>query len=200
MATISSTSNSGAAGFVAGPRLFTVADLAALPRELPTGPVDYELDNGRLVPMSPTGRRHGEIHSALAAQLYLQGQLRGFGRSFIETGIVLWRNPDRMVGPDASFVTSKSLPVRDSPEGYLETIPELVVEVRSKNDSESEIERKVADYLKAGVKCIWSVDPSSECVIEYRSGVETKRYDKLDTLECDDLIPGFQFAVAILFE
>lgn len=30
-------------------RLLTVADLAALPSELPSGPVLYELDHGRLV-------------------------------------------------------------------------------------------------------------------------------------------------------
>ena len=30
-------------------RLFTAADLEALPSELPSGPIDYELDNGRLV-------------------------------------------------------------------------------------------------------------------------------------------------------
>ena len=37
------------------PRLFTVADLAALPDELPSGPVHYELDNGRLITMPPPG-------------------------------------------------------------------------------------------------------------------------------------------------
>ena len=35
----------------------------------------------------------------------------------------------------AAFILTASLPVRQSTEGYLETIPEIVVEVRSKNDT-----------------------------------------------------------------
>jgi Uma2 family endonuclease len=149
--------------------------------------------------MSPTGRRHGEIHSGLAAQFYIQGQLRGFGRVYVETGIVLWRNPDRMVGPGVSFVTSDSFPVRDSPEGFLETIPQLVVEVRSKNDTAVEIDGKVADFLKAGVVVVWVVEPAMEAVVEYRSGQPIKTLGKADALLCEDVIPGFRLALAELF-
>ena len=39
-----------------GPRLLTAADLAVLPSQLPSGPVLWELDNGRLVVMAPPGR------------------------------------------------------------------------------------------------------------------------------------------------
>ena len=39
------------------------------------------------------------------------------------------------------------MPIRESREGYLETIPELVVEIRSKNDSSAEINQKIAEYL-----------------------------------------------------
>ncbi len=60
-----------------------------------------------------------------------------------EVGIVLWRNPDRVVGADVVFVAKKSLPIQRTKEGYLETIPELVVEIRSKNDSLKYVERKV---------------------------------------------------------
>ena len=36
-------------------RLLTVADLAVFPDELPSGPVKYELDDGKLVMMAPPG-------------------------------------------------------------------------------------------------------------------------------------------------
>src|SRR5262245_11075996 len=97
-------------------RLFTVADLAALPSDLPSGPVDFELDNGRLVIMSPPGRRHCSSQARIAGQLLLHGEEKGHGEVMTEVGVVLWRNPDRVVGPDVAFVTKSQLPTKDSPE------------------------------------------------------------------------------------
>jgi len=135
------------------PRLFTVADLQLFPSELPSGPVRYELDNGRLITMPPPGDIHGAVELNVGAALKYQGEHRGHGKARSgDVGIVLWRNPDRVVGADAVFITNASLPIRRSPEGYLETIPELVVEVRSKNDTLPAIQRKVDDYLTARPK------------------------------------------------
>jgi hypothetical protein len=39
----------------------TAADLAALPTDLPSGSVKYELDDGRLVPMSPPGNQRPRL-------------------------------------------------------------------------------------------------------------------------------------------
>src|SRR5438874_944413 len=143
-------------------RLFTVADLEALPSELPTGPILYELDNGRLIAMPPPGDLHGAYELNIGAALKYQGERRGFGKARSgEVGVILRRNPDRVVGTDALFIATASLPIRRSPEGYLETIPDLAVEVRSKNDSRPYLERKVADYLAAGVKVVWLADPTT---------------------------------------
>lgn len=111
-------------------RLLTAADLAALPNELPSGAVKYELDNGNLVMMSPAGEPRADIQAAMATELRIQGERRGHGKAYGEVGVILWKNPFRVVEPDAAFVRKISLPVKTSPERYLETIPELVVEVR----------------------------------------------------------------------
>jgi Uma2 family endonuclease len=198
MATVATSTAESA--FQPGPRLLTIADVASMPTQLPSGPVDYELDNGRLLLMSPTGRQHGQVQSMIAAELYIQGQQRGLGVSYVETGVVLWRNPDRMVGPDVSFIRADSLPVRETQEGYLETIPELVVEVRSKNDLNSEVKSKVQDYIKAGVRCVWIVDPAAGIVVEHRNGQPAKSCGRGDVLQCDDVIPGFRLALAELFQ
>src|SRR6185436_9029000 len=128
------------------PRLFTAADLAAMPDELPSGPVNFELENGSLVLMSPTGRRHGNLQLRIGKALIAQGEERGHGEAYSETGIILSKGPDSVAGPDAMFVSKRLTPIRESPEGYLETIPELVVEIRSKNDRSAYLKRKVAKY------------------------------------------------------
>ena len=182
-----------------GLRLFTAADLAAMPEHLPSGDVSFELHHGRLVPMSPPGATHGNLQVRIGAELISQGEKKGYGKAFTEVGVVLARNPDHIVGADAAFVTSDSLPARESPEGYLETIPELVVEVRSKNDTAAEVSGKVADYLQAGSKSVWVVDDASATVAEYRPNSPPRVYRKSDTLTCNDLIPGFRLGLDDLF-
>jgi Uma2 family endonuclease len=103
------------------------------------------------------------------------------------------------VGADAAFIMNRSLPAREAPEGYLETVPELIVEIRSKNDTTTEINEKVTDYLQAGVQVVWVVDPEAELVDEHRLGSQPKTYSKADALTCDAIIPAFRIALADLF-
>jgi Uma2 family endonuclease len=181
-------------------RLFTVADLEALPTELPSGPIDYELDNGRLVFMVPPGDIHGAVQVNIASQLKIQGDLKGHGKARTEVGVVLWREPDRVVTPDVLFIAKISLPLRKSSEGYLETIPELVVEIRSKNDSLKYVQRKVRDYLKAGVKIVWIADPATRTVTTHTTAGEPAVFKEGDGLQLPDLIPGFAMAVSDVFQ
>lgn len=182
------------------PRLFTAADLAEMPRDLPSGPVHYELDNGRIVAMSPPGRKHGFVEFQIAKAIDDAVGEERLGEVYTgETGIVLWRDPDRVVGADVAFVSRASLPVRESREGYLETIPELVVEVVSKNDTQPFVERKVADYLRAGVQVVWIADPNSRTLTEHRRDAEPRVFAENETVSLPDLIPGLRFPLKEVF-
>jgi Uma2 family endonuclease len=178
------------------PKLLTAADLAALPSELPSGTVRYELHHGLFVTLPPHEDVHGAVESNLATELKVQGELLGHGKARSgDVGIVLARNPGDVDGADAVFITNARLPIRRSPEGYLETIPELIVEVRSKNDSLAALERKAQNYLQAGAVVVWVVDPINRNVVEYRQGVASRTYAEDDTLTVPDLIPGFAVVV-----
>jgi Uma2 family endonuclease len=182
-------------------RLYTIADLAEMPSELPSGPVHYELDNGRLVSMSPPGNLHGAVESNFATELKIQGERRGFGKARCgEVAIILWRNPDRVVGADAAFIAATSLPIRCSREGYLETIPDLVVEVVSKNDTRAQVRRKVEDYLAAGVKVVWVADPATTSVTAHRPGMEPEVFGPEAVLTAEEIIPGFRLPVRDAFQ
>lgn len=181
-------------------RLLTAADLDAFPTDLPSGPIDYELDNGRLVfIMVPPGDSHGAFQLNIGTQLQIQGDFKGYGKARTEVGLLLWRDPDRVVGADAVFITNKSLPIRRTKEGYLETIPELVVEIRSKNDSVAYMRHKASDYLKAGVEMVWVVDPSKRNVAVYSTQSEPEIFDETNTLTLPGIIPGFAMPVADVF-
>jgi Uma2 family endonuclease len=177
-------------------RPLTAADLATFPTELPTGTVRYELDDGRLIVMAPPGDEHGAVEAGITAALRYQGQNRGHGKVRCgEVGVVLRRNPDRVVGADAVFIANASLPLRLSPEGYLETIPDLVVEVVSKNDTRAYTRRKVEDYLAAGVRMVWVADPIRRQITVYRPGCDPEVLGEDDELTAEGIIPGFRLSV-----
>ena len=88
-----------------GLRLFTAADVAALPGRLPSGSVSFELHHGRLVPMSPPGAAHGNLQNRIGAALYTQGEEKGLGKAFTRDGdCYLSREPDDLIGADAAFI------------------------------------------------------------------------------------------------
>jgi Uma2 family endonuclease len=192
------TANPNPPSLRAGPRLLTVADLAVFPTSLPSGDVRYELDDGKLVVMAPPGDPHARRQAKIIQYLGNQGEDKGHGEFRGEVAIILRRYPDRVVGADAAFILTKSLPVRTSPEGYLVTIPELVVEVRSKNDSRPEVAAKNDEYFDAGVELIWVIDPEARTVTASRRGQPDQTFQVTDTLTCP-LIPGFAVPVANLF-
>jgi len=179
--------------------LLTAADLAVLPSELSQGPVRYELEDGTLIIMPVPGDPHGAIQLRLGAALYTQGEERGHGKAWSEVGVILKRNPDGVVGPDACFVVTSRLPVVTSPEGFLETIPDIVAEIRSKNDSVAELLRKKDRYLAAGVRVVWLVDPLLRTVTVCGAGQPPAELREPADLLAEPFIPGFCLPLAKLF-
>jgi len=149
--------------------------------------------------MAPPAGDHGRMQHRIGRILDKYAEARGAGEAFSEVGVILRRNPDRVVGPDAAFVLNRSLPVRLSAEGYLETIPELVVEIRSKNDTLEELREKSQEYLQAGVQIVWVIDPSSKTVTVFRTGEVPIELRGRDTLTAVGVVEGFKVPVSELF-
>jgi Uma2 family endonuclease len=59
---------------------------------------------------------------------------------------------------------------------------------------------KVADYLAAGTRRLWVIDPESQTVTVYTSLLAPKRLGEEETLEGDDVVPGFRVRVGEIFE
>jgi Uma2 family endonuclease len=149
--------------------------------------------------MPPLGDVHGAAQNKIGAEFLFQGERKGHGKSRTDVAVILRRNPDRVVAPDVLFIANRCLPLSHSPEGYLLTIPDLVVEVRSKNDAGSEVEAKVREYLAAGVELVWVADPDARTVTAHRPNQPPQVFAAADTLTADPVIPGFAVPVAELF-
>jgi Uma2 family endonuclease len=114
-----------------------------------------------------------------------------------EVGIFTHRNPDTVRGADVAFISNERYSRLESKRGFLEVAPDLVVEVLSPEDRPGEVARKVAEYLEAGVRLVWVADPETKTVRAHRPGSEVREADRLAG---DDVLPGFDVAIAELFE
>ena len=159
--------------------------------------------------MAPAGGRHGECEAKLVTALGVQ--MGAIGRVYTgDTGFLLREQPDELVSPDVAFVRHDRLPPPAERIRYLRVVPDLVVEIRSPNDAETDVRAKLNLYVSTGVPLIWLVDPREQTVEELRpagagSGgapVASRllRADTGDWLEGDDVLPGFRLLVQQVFD
>lgn len=100
---------------------------------------------------------------------------------------------------DTAFVRFGRFEGEQLPQGHIRIAPDLAVEVISPHDLYYEVERKVEEYLAAGVLLVWVVNPDSRIVMVYRpNGGEPSRLTDGDVLSGDDVLPGFECPVADL--
>ena len=75
--------------------------------------------------------------------------------------------------------------------GYAELAPDLLAEIVSPDDRPAEVLAKVADWLAAGTKLVWLVDPERAEVRVYRSDGSLSVLQEGDSLDGEDVLPGF---------
>jgi Uma2 family endonuclease len=150
-----------------------------------------ELIRGALITHEPAGYQHGDIAMRLGATIHAFVEAEGLGRVFAaETGFTLGRAPDTVLAPDVAFISSARLP-DPPPQGFAELAPDLAVEVLSPDDAEAEILERVSDWLGAGSRLVWVVDPSRSSARVYRADGSSELVGERDVLDGEDVIPGF---------
>jgi Uma2 family endonuclease len=171
--------------------------------ELFTMPKDgfrYELVKGELRKMSPAGTEHGAIIFNLSILLGQHIKANNLGQGFgAETGFKLAGNPDTVRAADIAFVRRERIPETGIPKNFWQTSPDLAVEVLSPGDSYEEVDEKVEDWLTAGTRAVWIVNPRRRSVSVYRTMTDVTRLSESDELDGDDVVPGFRCNVSEIF-
>jgi Uma2 family endonuclease len=75
--------------------------------------------------------------------------------------------------------------------GFIEFAPDLAVEVLSPDDRRREVLEKVGEFLDAGTRQVWLIDPDRRSAALYRSMTEVREIPESGSLEGGDVIPGF---------
>jgi Uma2 family endonuclease len=86
------------------------------------------------------------------------------------------------------------------PTTRLLTAAEPIVEVRCKNDTETEVSDKVAAYLTAGARLVWVADLRQRTISAHRPNQPPVILSSGDTLTADEIIPDFAVPVDEFFK
>lgn len=158
----------------------------------------YDLIRGVLHQMSPAGARHGELSAELARHLANFVAAGRIGKVYgAETGFRL--ADDTVLGPDVAFVAMERLPPLEERDGFLRLAPDLAVEIVSPWDRARYVNDKVMEYLDAGVRLVWVVEPKRRTVTAYGADRIARVLRESDTLEGGDVLPGFRLPLLDLF-
>lgn len=150
-----------------------------------------ELVKGVLIVKEPAGYRHGAVAARLTKVLMDYADARDLGQVVAaETGFTLATDPDTVRAPDAAFIRRERLP-DPAPAGFARLAPDLVVEVLSPDDRPGEVLAKVADWLSAGTRLVWVVDPARRRARVYRADGSDASVETDGALAGEDVVPGF---------
>jgi Uma2 family endonuclease len=150
-----------------------------------------ELINGEVVAIPPTGGAASYSQTEMLRLLHAcqdRGQLEGrvladvfvlIGPGYLAPDIAWWAT-DPAIGP-----------------GAIDIVPDLVVEVLSPSTRENDLGPKRAQYLDAGVRELWLVDPTSRSVLVVAAGRD--EWLSEDGELRSPLLPGCELPLRVLF-
>ena len=160
---------------------------------------NYELMQGELIEMSPPGGEHGDVASELILLLRSFAKQHQLGKVLTETGFRLASSPDTVRSPDVSFLSAAKIPAAGLPKGFIAGPPDLAVKVVSPNDTASEIQDKVQDYLAHGAQLVWVVYPEQRVVVVHYPDGTARTLHEPDSLTGEAVVPGFTCRVGEIF-
>lgn len=98
-----------------------------------------------------------------------------------------------------SFVVRERLERGQLPVGPFPGASDLAVEILSPGTAAAAIRAKVADYLAAGTRLVWVVDPGSKTATVYRNLLAPRILGETEGLDGEDVVPGLRIGLAQLF-
>lgn len=177
-------------------RLLTAEDLW----KMPGNGAGFELIDGELHPMAPSGQEHSNVGVNLIT--LINGFVRTGHLGIVtgpDGGYILKHDPETVRVPDIGFVRSERLLKGKATPKYFDGSPDLVVEIVSPTDSYQDLDEKVQQYLEHGVKLVWVVTPRTRAVTVFRADKSITALQSTGILSGEDVLPGFSANIAELF-
>lgn len=175
---------------------FSVEDLCTLP----DGGRRYEIIDGepREKPMPSLEHAAVSANAAYEFRRFLV-DLPELGRALIEPHFRLGLEPERTRVADVAVLARERWDRADQRAAAYDGAPDLAVEIVSPSDVYGAVRAKALEWLEAGARLVWVVQPLSRTVEVHRSGEEVRVLRAGETLDGGEVLPGFSMPVERLF-
>ena len=162
----------------------------------------YELINGELFEMAPTGELHGLLAGDIYHFIRLFDPERKLGIAAVDAGYYSPDNRSTLLSPDVAFRRAD----RATPpltKAFVPVMPDLAVEIISPSNTMPQIRRKAAIYLQHGTQLVWIVIPNTKtaevCRLDASGEIQTEFISADGSLSGEDVLPGFSLELSALF-
>ena len=99
--------------------------------------------------------------------------------------------------PDIAYFTDEQI---YQGREEIDIIPAFAIEVISNSDRLIDVENKLIEYFKAGVKVVWHIIPAQEVVYVYTSRSEVKICFDKDICSAKPVLEDFEISVEDIFK
>ncbi len=177
-------------------RLMTAEELA----QLPDDGQRHELIEGVVRTMAACGAAHGKCAARSLISLGNHVLQRNLGEVFgANTGFLLTQVPDTICVADVAFANHERAKEIGEVTGYWPGAPDLVIEAISLEDRYMDVIDGVVMWLAHGTQVVVILNPYRKEVTVYRTLTEVRHLTIEDTLDGEEVVPGWRVPVRELF-
>jgi len=147
--------------------------------------------SGELIVMSPTGGSTGSKNARLIVYFGIWNEVNKLGELFDSS--TCFRLPNGALrSPDVSWIVKQQWEslTTEQQKKFPPIAPDFVLELMSESDTLKETQEKMTEYMSAGVRLGWLLNPQDKTVEIYRPG-NKKILTNPGTLSEEDVLPGF---------
>ena len=148
---------------------------------------------GKIIVMPPTTSETGRYNSKIHIEIGIWNKNATLGETFdSSTGFKLSNGADR--SPDTAWIANErwdDLPAEQK-RRFAPIVPDFVLELRSDDQSLTELREKMAEYIACGCRLGWLVDPQNRRTYVYSANgdIQTVNFD--EALWGGEVMPGLE--------
>ena len=147
---------------------------------------------GELLIMPPVGAISGNREAEFNADLVIWNRQTQLGKVFSSSTIFILPNGGKR-SPDVAWIANERWETLTSEEQekFAPICPDFVIELRSRTDSLTQLQKKMQEYIDSGLRLGWLIDPQNQQVAIYRQNQPMELVSLPTTLSGENVVPGF---------
>lgn len=149
--------------------------------------------DGQMIIMAPTGSETGNRNSEINAEIVFWNRIHKLGLTFdSSTGFTLPNGAER--APDTAWIRKERWDALSPQEKkkFAPIAPDFVLELRSEDQSLSELREKMDEYMDCGCRLGWLIDPQNRRTYVYNENGEIQTVPFEEKLSGGEVMPGLE--------